>query len=145
MVMKKSLIPSISITWVQTNYSELPEMPETAFYAFSRGGNLLYIGVAYRQLLKLEIDYNIKRFSIQLNGLSIWIGFETYMTYKYLTRSLVFSTECLLIHLNQPIKNSQCKMAYNIDNHLDNLRVRSYDFPLLIPVIRIQNEKFYRS
>ena len=84
------------------------------FYAFSRGGNLLYIGMTYEQEIGAEINASIRRLGLNRIGLAIHVGAVNYekSDIQRVTKQLVKDCECLMIYNYQPVENTQCKQAY---------------------------------
>jgi len=129
----ENIMETLVIDWVKTNYSELPEMKNTYFYAFTRANHLVYIGITKstsEQTVKQEITNTIKRLNISTTGLSIFLGYMNRQTNhlglrKRIDDSLILNAECLLIFKNQPIENEQCKQSYT---GRWNFRVISNDF-----------------
>ena len=125
---------SIIITWGFSNNEALKHIDDHKFYAFSKDGVLLYIGIAHRQHVVTEINQTINRLSLteQKNQLTIWYGNITYSSYQRISESLVYDVECLMIFKNQPQLNSQCKKSYT---GRENLKIKSLFMPLLMKQI----------
>jgi hypothetical protein len=103
-----------TIHWFQTNMSNVHIQEDTSLYAFTRGTNLLYIGLANKQNIAAEVNQTFKRINETPQGLVVWLGYlinHNGDSTEDLHR-LIKDTECLLIYRNQPVKNSQCKKSY---------------------------------
>ena len=133
---------TIKITWVQTNFKEVGDYYDTYYYAFSRGNNLLYIGISYQQNVRTEIAQTLRRFGISVNGLSIWLGYidDKYTTYRRITNQIVLDAECLMIRTNQPTKNSQCKVNYT---GRCNFKVKTSGCYLIRKCVKCENNRVY--
>lgn len=116
----------VTINWYQTNWSAMTLHKDTVFYAFTRGSNLLYIGIAYYQDVVDEVRSTLRRLNLSTTGMSIWLGYidSENTTYGRITHEIIIDTECLMIHMNKPSQNTQC-----ISNYTGrwNLRVVSRD------------------
>ncbi len=122
---------SVTITWSATNNDGLKCIDDHKFYAFSKNGVLLYIGIAHRQHVVAEINQTINRLSLaeQRHELTIWYGNITYSSYQRISESLVYDVECLMIFRNQPLLNKQCKKTYT---GRENLKVKCLNMPSLM-------------
>jgi hypothetical protein len=111
---KKTVIQKVHLDWIQTNLSDIADEEDAPFYAFTRGTNLIYIGIAYKQNVSVEINQTIKRIEEKSNGLVIWLGniYRPRTSFKRVDESLIRDIECLSIFKNQPSKNVQCKKNY---------------------------------
>lgn len=118
----------VTVTWTKTSLSKIAAENDTKLYAFSRGKQLIYIGLAYHQDVKVEVKQTLKRLNINSTGLSIWLGDISSSTLQRISKQLVYSVECLLIYRNQPLENSQCIQNYKGRN---DLTVTSKDCPRL--------------
>lgn len=104
----------VTINWYQTNWSAIDCHQDTVLYSFTRAGNLLYIGIAYRQTIVDEVRQTLNRLNLSTIGMSIWLGYvdRSDTTYSRITEEIVRDTECLLIHMNAPTQNTQCSQSY---------------------------------
>jgi len=132
----------IKINWVQTNFNEVGDYYDTYYYAFSRGNNLLYIGISYRQNVRTEIAQTLRRLKISANGLSIWLGYvnSEQTTYGRITEQIVLDAECLMIYTNQPTYNTQCKENYT---RRCNLKVKTGGCSLIRRCVKCENNRVY--
>ena len=133
----------VTINWHQTNLSSIDLLDDTAFYAFSRGNNLIYIGIAFRQTAVDEVRYNFGRLGLSATGMSIWLGYvdKKDTTYNRITNEIVKDAECLMIYMNQPSQNTQCKVNYT---GRSNFRVVSRNLSLLRNRISCDNKGVLR-
>jgi hypothetical protein len=122
---------SVIITWSSTNNDGLKCIDDHKFYAFSKNGVLLYIGIAHKQHVVAEINQTINRLGLVSirHELTIWYGNVTYSSYQRISESLVYDVECLLIFKNQPQLNTQCKKSYT---GRENLKVTCVNMSLLM-------------
>lgn len=134
----------IKIDWVKTNYNEVGDYYDTYYYAFSRGNNLLYIGISYRQNVKTEIAQSQRRLGINVNGLSIWLGYvnSDQTTYGRITKQIVLDAECLMILTNQPTYNTQCKENYT---GRCNFKVKTSGCSLIRRCVKCKNNRVYST
>ena len=132
----------IKINWVQTNFNEVGDYYDTYYYAFSRGNNLLYIGISYRQNVRTEIAQTLRRLRISPNGLSIWLGYvnSEQTTYGRITEQIILDAECLMIFTNQPTYNTQCKENYT---RRCNLKVKTSGCQVIRKCVRCENNRVY--
>ncbi len=100
------------ITWEKMSLSDLTYAPDAYFYAFRRGRNVLYIGIAYYQNVSDEVRRTINRLGLTSYGLQICLGYITGTTYGRITKQLVRDIECALINAFQPPYNVQCTVSY---------------------------------
>ena len=133
---------TISIHWDKTNIKKLSEYEECCFYAFTSGRNLLYIGMTWHQEIRKEVKQTIRDFDISTQGLSIWLGYIHDSTILSIRKSLIQDIECLLIHMNNPPLNKQCKSAYT---GRDNLKIHSKNFSFIHKTIMCKSSEFYPS
>ncbi len=115
-------------------------MINTWFYMFTRGNNILYIGIAYHQDVYREIKQELRMFDISGIGLFIWLGYIIETSYRRITENIVRDVECLLIYTNQPSCNKQCKMNYT---GRDNLKVRTKGCKLLRRCVKVEKGQVY--
>ena len=134
------MIYTVKIGWRACAYDNILNEEDADFYLFGERAVLLYIGVAYLQDVKKEIDANINDFSLNRYGIDIWLGNITESDYVKITEQIVKDVECLLIITNQPKLNTQCKKNYF---GRDNLKVISSGRALLIPCVRVENNHIY--
>jgi len=130
----------VKIEWKQTNFSNVKNLPDADYYGFSRGANLLYIGISYHQDVVVEIRQTLTRLNINTNGLSIWLGDITESTYGRITERIVKDAECLMIGTNQPVKNTQCINTYTGRN---NFKVKTSGCSLIRSCVRCENNQVY--
>ena len=104
----------ITIDWYRTNWTTISYNEDTVFYAFTRGNNLIYIGIAYRQRIIDEVRNTLRRLNLSTTGMSIWLGYidRANTTYGRVTQEIVRHAECLMIYMNQPSQNVQCMQNY---------------------------------
>lgn len=133
------MIDIVEVDWIQTDLDDIYNYQDTDFYAFTQGSKLLYVGIAYRQDVINEIKNTLSAFRINEDNIKIWLGFIESTNYGRITELIIKDVECLLIHLNQPILNIQCKSSYT---GRDNLMVRSKGCGLIKPCIKIENGEF---
>lgn len=124
----------VTIQWIQTNRTNIRNENDKDFYAFSRGDTLLYIGIAYNQNVADEVNQTLRRLNISTTGLSIWLGDidRNNSTYGRITQSIVLDAECMMIYMNNPHYNIQCKQNYT---GRSNFRVISSGLNLLLSKI----------
>ena len=127
----------VSINWEKTNIDEVRYYEDTYFYVFTENSSLLYIGIAYRQDVDAEIKQTIRAFNLDSEKLSIWLGFIK-NDFDRITEQIVKDVECLLIHVNQPELNEQCKKNYT---GRDNLMVLSQGCPYLEGCIKCEDDE----
>jgi len=137
-------VPTVVIRWQQTNLQDLSKQADAHLYILSRGGNLLYIGLAYKQSVSAEARKTINDFSESPHGLVLWLGRidREESDFQRVTEELVNDVECLLIYTHQPPYNMQCKADYT---GRPNLRVRSRRCSLLRPCVEVIDGKPYKS
>ena len=124
---------SISISWTPTNYSNLFEQEDSFFYAFVRGNNLLYVGIATKQDVKARVPQSIKRVLKGVTtGVSIWLGQIRDSSYGRITYQMIIDAENLLIYKNQPKHNIRGKNNYAGRNYL---RITSDNMPYMYKTI----------
>jgi len=136
---------SVTIQWEKTSFSKLNEKYEGSdanFYAFSRGKNLLFIGMAFKQQITDEVKQSVKDNHIGTAGLSIWLGHVVETEYKRLTPQIVLDVKRLLIFIHQPRNNTQFMKSYN---GRDGLKVKSRRCKLLRPCVRAEAGSVYRT
>lgn len=134
----------VKIDWLKTKLSDLPELQDTYLYAFTRGNNLLYLGMTYYQIVDDEIKQSLRRLSINNKGLTIWLGYINGQksTYATITKQIIQDTEALLIICNETTFNIQSTETYSGRN---NFKVVSSGLPYLRRCVRCENNKIYLS
>ncbi len=132
----------LKIDWTQTNYERMNDYNDTYFYAFTRGGNLLYIGIAFKQIVQTEISQTLRRLGINSKGLNIWLGYPNpdQTTYGRITEQIATDAECLMIYTNQPVYNTQCKDSYT---GRCNFKVKTSGCPLIRSCVKCENNRIY--
>ncbi len=133
------MLDVFEIDWIETDLDDIYNYEDTEFYAFTEGSKLLYIGIAYHQDIINEIKNTLNAFRINEEEVKIWIGYIENTNYSKITKSIIVDVECLLIHLNQPTLNKQCKSSYT---GRDNLIILSTGCALIKPCIKIEDSKF---
>ena len=134
------MLNEVILKWEKTNLNKLDDSEDTWFYMFTRGNNLLYIGIAYHQDVYREIKQSLRAFDISTLGLSVWLGYIVETDYGRITEQIVKDVECLLIYIHQPSYNTQCKSSYTGRN---NLKVRNRGCPLLRRCVKIEGGMIY--
>ena len=134
----------VKINWFQTNYNEVGDLYDTYYYAFSRGNNLLYIGISYQQNVKTEIAQNLRRFGINTTGLTIWLGYldNEQTTYGRITEQIIKDVECLMINTNEPTYNTQCIESYR---GRCNFKVKTTGCQLIRRCVKCENNRIYKT
>lgn len=114
------LVSSVTISWQQTNMSNIVCESDSFLYAFTRGNILYYIGLANKQNVVKEVKQTLNRLNINNVGLSIYLGYIDVPPKKVNTKEnmykIVKDTECLLIYKNQPIKMTNAKLLTQADD-----------------------------
>ena len=134
------VLNEVKLKWEKTNLNELGGSEDTWFYMFTRGNNVLYIGIAYHQDIYREIKQSLRAFDITSIGLSIWLGYIIETDYRRITEQIVKDVECLLIYTHQPSYNTQCMANYTGRN---NLQVKNRGCPLLRRCVKIEGWSIY--
>jgi len=134
------MLKHIHIRWIWVSYSNVSEMEDTYFYLFAHQRTLKYIGKAYYQEVKKEIDANLHAFGLSKQKTDIWLGYIVKSDYARITDEIVRDVEALLIIAHKPYHNTQ-----NASNYFgrDNLAIRNTGFGLLKSVVTIQNNYIY--
>lgn len=134
---------SVTILWSASNYHQLREQHDCYLYAVTFEDELLYIGMAYRQTVQartLRKDHIRDKYQAILDGITVWLGEIIYKSFSRISEDRIQDIECLLIYVNQPKDNRQCKISYT---GRPNLRVRSKWFPHLIEEVSAKNGVCY--
>ncbi len=115
-IIEEKIVSRVTIKWEQTNMKNISCQDDTFLYAFVRGANLLYIGLANKQDVQTEVNQTIKRLEETNVGLVIYLGYIRYAKIEEDEPTAIYGivkdTECLLIFKNQPVRNKQCKKSY---------------------------------
>ena len=130
----------IILKWEKSNLNKLDYHDDTWFYMFTRGDNLVYIGIAYHQDIYREIKQSLRAFNIATQGLSIWLGYILKMDYGRITEKIIKDIECLLISTHQPSYNTQCMSNYTGRN---TIKVKNSGCSLLKRCVKVENVKIY--
>ena len=131
---------SIHLTWERTNLSNIVNMEDCHFYAFTRGNNLLYIGMTWDQFIQKEAKTTLNAFNDNSKGLSIWLGYIDKISSKRLTYKIIRDVEALLIKYHEPIWNRQNIRNYN---GRDNLDVKNEGLHLLDDHLHVKGDHIY--
>jgi hypothetical protein len=134
------VLNELKLRWEKTNLLELDDKEDTWFYMFTRGKNIIYIGISYHQDIRREIKQSLRAFSICTIGLSIWLGYIMETNYRRITEQIVKDVESLLIYTHQPSYNTHCKSNYTGRN---NLKVKNSGCRLLRHCIKIEERNIY--
>jgi len=65
------MIYTVKLEWKACGYDNILNEQDADFYLFGEGAKLLYIGIAYLQDVKKEIDANINDFGLNRYGIDI--------------------------------------------------------------------------
>lgn len=130
----------VIIMWKQVNIEEILYHEDVYFYAFG-GEELLYIGIAFYQDVNDEIKQSLRSFNLDPYNTLIWIGFIEDKTFNRDTKQIIRDIECLLIYVNQPEFNTQCKENYT---GRDNLMILSEGCLFLENCIKCEDNKIYK-
>lgn len=124
---------SITLEWEQFSMKELRTCEQANFYLWVNNHSLEYIGITLTDNVLGEIKQNLNAFKIKNREcLKYYLGYFTYSTFHRYSLKLIKSIEALLIHVNQPVLNTQGKVIYNVSNkYHTQLIVRNKNNPYL--------------
>ena len=131
---------TMDLVWEKVGFSELDEVEDCHFYAFTRGNSLLYLGMTWDQDIQSEVKQSLKDFGANNLGLSIWMGYIVKTSAKRLSPQLIQDAEALLIRNHGPLWNNHHVHSYR---GRDNLVLSNTGLPLLNLCIQIRGETIY--
>ena len=141
----KSETKSVTIQWEKTTLSMLKgkyEESDAHLYAFSRAKNLLFIGMAYKQVITDELMKVLKDNKRAPTGLTIWLGHIVETDYHRITPQIVKDVKKLLVFIHQTPYNPKYRKKYS---GRDGIKVRNRKCKLLRPCVRAEAGSVYRT